>query len=85
MPLHVEVVAPSEGLFSGDADFVRLMTVEGDIGILPGHIPLLAQIAPCEIKVRTPQGDRLFPVAGGFITVKEDKVIILTEEVSAQS
>jgi F-type H+-transporting ATPase subunit epsilon len=80
VPLRVEIVSPEEELFAGEADFVLARTVEGDIGILPGHIPLLAQLAPAEVKVRGAGGDQRFPVDGGFMTVKEDKVIILAEQ-----
>lgn len=79
MVLSVEVVSPEEELFSDEASFVLARTVEGDIGILPGHAPLTAQLAPCDVKVRTAAGDRTFPVDGGFMSVKENKVIILAE------
>jgi F-type H+-transporting ATPase subunit epsilon len=80
MPLQVEVVSPEEELFAGEADFVLARTVEGEIGILPGHTPILAQLVEFDIKVRTPGGEETFPVGGGFMTVKEDRVIILAEE-----
>lgn len=79
MALTVEIVSPEEEVFSGDAEFVLARTVEGDIGILPGHTPLLAQLVAYEVKVRTPAGERTFPVDGGFMTVKDDRVIILAE------
>lgn len=81
MPLSVEVVAPDTHLFQGDAEFVRARTVEGEIGILPGHIPVLAQLTPCEVKVREVGGEeRLIHIDGGFMTVKDDRVIILAGE-----
>jgi len=46
MPMQVDVVSPDEELFSGEATFVLARTVEGDIGILPHHTPLLAELAP---------------------------------------
>lgn len=79
MALNVQVVSPEEELFAGAAEFVLARTVEGDIGILTGHAPLLAQLAPYEVKVRTPSGDETFSITGGFMTVKDDKVIILAE------
>lgn len=80
MSLAVEVVSAEEELFSGDAEFVLARTVEGEIGILPGHTPILALLAPGDIKVRTPSGEEIFSIGGGFMTVKDDKVIILAEE-----
>jgi len=81
----LELVSPEANLFSGEVEFVRAETVEGEIGILTGHSPLLAQLVECEVKVRDAQGaESLYPIAGGFMTVKENKVIILTEEVAQQ-
>ncbi len=81
MPLEVSIVSPEEELFTGEAEFIRAKTVEGDIGILAGHVPLLAQLVPCEVKVRISGGsEESFRIDGGFMTVKEDKVIILAEE-----
>lgn len=82
MAFQVELVSPEEDLFTGEAEFVRAETVEGEIGILTGHTPILAQLVACEIKVRSTDGaESLFPIGGGFMTVKENKVIILAEEV----
>jgi F-type H+-transporting ATPase subunit epsilon len=78
--LKVQLVSPEESLFAGEAEFVLARTVAGEIGILPGHIPLLGQLAPCEIKITASGDDNKFEVPGGFIMVKRDKVIILAEE-----
>jgi F-type H+-transporting ATPase subunit epsilon len=80
MPLQVEIVSPEEELFSGEAEFVRARTVDGEIGILPGHIPVLAQLVSYDVKVRTSGGDQLYPIGGGFMSVKDDRVIILADE-----
>ena len=78
MALSVLVTSPEESLFEGEAEFVRARTVEGDIGILTGHTPLLAQLVPGEVKVRALGGDEQFiRVEGGFMTVKENRVIVL--------
>ena len=75
--MQVEVVSPDEELFSGEATFVLARTVEGDIGILAHHSPLLAELAPYDVKIHAPGGDVHFPIAGGFMSVKDNKVIIL--------
>lgn len=81
MSLNVEVVSPEENLFTGEAEFVRARTVEGDIGILKGHVPVLAQLVDSDVKVRTTSGEeKIFHIEGGFMTVKDDKVIILAGE-----
>lgn len=85
MTFRVELVSPEEDLFTGDAEFLRATTVEGEIGILTGHTPILAQLKACEVKVRAADGtESLFPIGGGFMTVKENKAIILAEEVTTE-
>lgn len=80
MSFQVELVSPEEDLYSGEAEFVRAETVEGEIGILTGHTPLLGQLVPCEVKVRAVGGrESMFQISGGFMTVKENRVIILAE------
>ena len=79
MALSVEIVSPEEELYRGDAEFVRVETVEGEMGMLKGHIPVLAQLVPCEVKVREVGGqEHTIPIEGGFMTLKDDKVIILS-------
>jgi F-type H+-transporting ATPase subunit epsilon len=77
MPMRVDVVSPDEELFSGEADFVLARTVEGDVGILPHHSPLLAELVAHEVKVETAEGDRRFQISGGFLSVANNKVIVL--------
>jgi F-type H+-transporting ATPase subunit epsilon len=79
LTLAVSVVSPEEELFSAEAEFVRAKTVEGEIGILSGHVPLLAQLAPCQLKIRHSNQETLLEVSGGFMSVKDNKVIILAE------
>lgn len=79
MALKVELVTPEESLFEGEAEFVRAETVEGEIGILPGHVPFLGQLVACSVKVRATGGvESEIEIPGGFMIVKEDRVIILT-------
>lgn len=82
--MEVRVVSAEDELFSGSAEFISAMTVEGSIGILPGHIPVLAQLPASEVKVVSGGQDQRFTVEGGFLTVKDNKVIILAEPESAE-
>ena len=78
--LHVELVAVEEMIFSGEAEMVRARTLEGELGVLPGHIPLLGQLVdPGEVIIRTRDGDKTFIVHGGFLSVDSDGVSILAE------
>jgi F-type H+-transporting ATPase subunit epsilon len=68
-------------LWSGQASFVFARTTEGEIGILPRHIPLLAELAPGEpVRIDTTEEGQLWvAVDGGFLSVTEKGVTILAE------
>lgn len=86
MPLSVEIVSTTQKVWSGDASTVVLRTIEGEIGLLPGHSPLLAALGDGPVLVRAVDGTEVTArVNGGFVTVDSDTVIILGEEVSTQS
>lgn len=80
-PLHVELVAVEEKVWSGEADMLVARTTEGELGILPGHAPLLGQLAePSQVRVKLPDGSQLaYDVDGGFLSVTGDGVTVLAE------
>jgi len=63
--MQVEVVSLDGELFSGEATFVLARTVEGDIGILANHAPLLAELAPYDVKIHPPAAMRISPSRAG--------------------
>ena len=79
--IHVDLVAVEEAVWSGEADIVIAKTVEGELGILHGHMPLLGQLAePSQVRIRQSGGDQLiFDVSGGFLSVTADGVTVLAE------
>lgn len=77
--LDVQLVSAEDDLYVGPAEFISTQTVEGSIGILPGHTPILAQLPAGEVKIVSGGTDHKFRIEGGFLTVKENKVIILAE------
>jgi F-type H+-transporting ATPase subunit epsilon len=79
-PLHVELVAPDRTVWSGEAATVVARTIDGDIGILPGHAPLLGLLADGVVEVRAIGGELwVAAVYGGFLSVAHDRVSILAE------
>jgi F-type H+-transporting ATPase subunit epsilon len=79
MPLTLEIVTPEARVYSDTIDTVVIPTVEGEIGILPGHIPLLTQVEDGELRV-TKGGQTIWlAVSGGFAEVDNDRVSILAE------
>lgn len=80
MPLEVEVVTPDrQVLVAADATFVLAHGIEGDVGILPGHAPLLIALGAGPLAVDVGVQRRWMAVDGGFLQVSEDKVIVLAE------
>ena len=85
--LRLELVAPRGPVFEGDVEMVVVPDVTGEIGILPRHAPLVAQLAIGQMRALTAEGRWLtFAVAEGFVKVQFNKVIVLAdtaEEASA--
>ncbi|MFH1067501.1 MAG: F0F1 ATP synthase subunit epsilon [bacterium] len=77
--LRLEIVTPEARVFSDDVDSVVLPGVEGELGILPQHIPLLTMIKPGELRAHQ-KGQTLDLATGeGFVEITGDRVIVLTD------
>ncbi|MGO1384228.1 MAG: F0F1 ATP synthase subunit epsilon [Arachnia sp.] len=80
-PLKVEVVSADRQVWAGDVINVIARTTEGDLGILPGHEPLMAALVPCVVDIVTSDGrSETLAVDGGFISVAESHVWILSQD-----
>ncbi|MFD5317025.1 F0F1 ATP synthase subunit epsilon [Streptomyces sp. NPDC127098] len=81
--LHVELVAADRQVWSGEASLVVARTTSGDIGIMPGHQPLLAVLKPGPVTIRTSgesgQGSVVAAVHGGFVSYTDGKLSLLAE------
>jgi F-type H+-transporting ATPase subunit epsilon len=80
--MHVELVSIEAPIWSGEATAVFARTVDGQIGILPGHTPLLGALAPgFAVRIDREDGDSLnVAVHGGFLSVRKDGVSVLAEQ-----
>ncbi|MBJ7280271.1 MAG: F0F1 ATP synthase subunit epsilon [Rhodoluna sp.] len=75
--LRVELVAADRSVWSGDAKMVVAKTVEGEIGLLAGHEPMLAILGSGEVRITLPTGESIKATAAdGFISVEHDVVTI---------
>lgn len=85
--LHVELVAVEEKVWSGEAEMVVARTTEGELGVLPGHAPLLGQLAePGQVRIKLAGGEQLsYEVAGGFLSVSDEGVTVLAESATPVS
>lgn len=82
MSLHVEFVAADGKVWEGEATKVVARAIEGDIGILPQHAPLLAVLREGQVRIDGEGGEKSFEVDGGFLSVDSDVVTIVSETVS---
>jgi F-type H+-transporting ATPase subunit epsilon len=83
--LYVEVVAVEEKIWSGEAEMVVARTTEGELGVLPGHAPLLGQLAePGQVRIKRSGREQLaYDVTGGFLSVTAEGVTVLAEEATS--
>jgi F-type H+-transporting ATPase subunit epsilon len=80
--MDVQLVAPDRMIWSGEAEIVIARTLDGEIGILPHHIPLLGVRAEAPVTIRrAEEGDLVAAVHGGFLSVGPDGVQVLAEVV----
>ncbi|WP_338672992.1 F0F1 ATP synthase subunit epsilon [Streptomyces sp. SCSIO 30461] len=77
--LHVELVAADRQVWSGEATLVVARTTSGDIGVMPGHQPLLGVLESGPVTIRTNEGTVVAAVHGGFISFADDKLSLLAE------
>ena len=79
--IHVDVVSAEEQIFSGEAEFVVLPGIVGELGIYPRHTPLLTQIKAGAVRIKIPgqENEELVFVQGGFLEVQPTRVTVLAD------
>jgi F-type H+-transporting ATPase subunit epsilon len=76
----LNIASPERSIYSGTAHMVSVLSVNGELGILPRHSPLLADLLPGEVRILTPGGEEQFVyVSGGYIEVLPHMVTILAD------
>lgn len=83
--LNVELVAADRKVWSGEASMVRARSTEGEIGILPGHTPLLGVLVEGDVVIQTEGGEQTATIDGGFLSVDSDTVTIVAETVQTSA
>ena len=79
MPLLLEIVTPERLAYREEVDSVVCPGVEGELGVLPHHAPLVTTLGVGELRIRRGAEEEYFAIAGGFLQVRPDKVIVLAE------
>ena len=79
MPLTLDIVTPEKKFFSGEVDNVYLPGTEGELGILPGHVPLVTGVKPGELRYSIDGQVEELAIGAGFVEVTQEKVTVLTD------
>ncbi len=77
--MNVEIITPDKTLFKGEATSVTVPGVDGSMGFLDNHAPLITVLKPGKVEVRTASGEETFEVKGGVVEVMSNTVMVLAE------
>lgn len=82
--LQVELVAADRRVWTGEASMVRCRSASGELGILPGHTPLLGILVAGDVTIHATGGEKkVATVDSGFLSVEHDRVTIVADTVDA--
>ena len=79
MPIQLEIVTPERLVYEDEVDSVNVPGVEGELGILPHHAPLVSTLGYGELRIRKGGAEESFAIVGGFVQVRPDKVVVMAE------
>ena len=77
--IKLDIVTAERVVFSEDVDVLVAPGIEGQLGILPHHAPLITMLQPGELLIKTGETEHRLAVTGGFLEVRPDRVIILAD------
>lgn len=79
MPIQLEIVTPERLAYRETVDSVQVPGIEGELGILPHHAPLITMLGVGELVIRKGGTEEAFAIVGGFLQVRPDKVVVMAE------
>jgi F-type H+-transporting ATPase subunit epsilon len=79
MGIRLEIVTPERLVYADEVDAVAVPGVEGELGVLPHHAPLITTIGLGELRIRRGGVEEHFAIIGGFLQVLPDKVVVMAE------
>ena len=85
MSILLEIVTPERLAYSDTVDSVQLPGVQGELGVLPGHAPLVSMLGVGELRIRKGGAEESFAIVGGFLQVRPDKVVVMAETADMSS
>jgi F-type H+-transporting ATPase subunit epsilon len=79
MPLRLDIVTIEKLAFSGDVDMVIAPGVEGELGILPQHAPLITALHAGELRIKQGEEEQSFAIGGGYLEILDNQVTVLAD------
>ena len=79
MPIQLEIVTPERLVYEDEVESVNVPGIEGELGILPHHAPLVSTLGYGELRIRKGGAEESFAIVGGFVQVRPDKVVVMAE------
>jgi F-type H+-transporting ATPase subunit epsilon len=79
VPIKLEVVTVERVAFNGDVDIITVPGIDGELGILPHHTPLMTILMPGELIARKDGDEYILAISGGFLEIRPDRVIVLAD------
>jgi F-type H+-transporting ATPase subunit epsilon len=79
MPLQLEIVSPERRAYTDEVDMVVVPGVDGQLGILPHHTPLISALGIGELRIKKAGTEQSMLISGGFVEVRPDKVIVMAD------
>ena len=79
MSIRLEIVTPERLVYSDEVDAVTLPGIEGELGVLPHHAPLITTLGLGELRIRKGAAEEHVAIVGGFLQVRPDRVVVMAE------
>lgn len=79
MPLKLEIVSPERRVYDAEVDMVVVPGINGQLGILPHHTPLISSLGVGELRIRKGGSEESMLISGGFVEVRPDKVVVMAD------
>jgi F-type H+-transporting ATPase subunit epsilon len=79
VPLKLEIVSPERRVYDDEVDMVVVPGLNGQLGILPHHTPLISSLGVGELKIKKAGSEESMLISGGFVEVRPDKVVVMAD------
>ncbi|HEX9609292.1 MAG TPA: F0F1 ATP synthase subunit epsilon [Candidatus Limnocylindria bacterium] len=79
MPLQLEIVSPERRVYDAEVDMVVVPGINGQLGILPHHTPLISSLGVGELRIKKGGSEESMLISGGFVEVRPDKVVVMAD------